>query len=147
MNKYFIGKKFSSEQEFLQYLIGLENQHFDCADGFYWGDAGNANQNYEFTGFSYYESYEKCMEYISIHDKAMAPTRFTVNIKNGYAHEIVFSSWIITSVRRKNNGAWDQTHYSEFDWNWKPRKFTREEVEACIGELNELLVIESKKIG
>lgn len=147
MNKYFIGKKFSSEQEFLKYLISLENQRFDCPDGYYWGDAEGQDKYYEFIGFSYYENYEKCEEYVYVYDKIMAPTRFAIDIKNGHARKISFFSWIISSVREKNNGIWEQARYSEFDWNWRPREFTHEEIEACIRELSELLVIESKKVG
>lgn len=144
MNKYFLGKRFSSEQEFWQYLVSLENHKFDCADGYYWGSAGDAEESYETTKVDYFPDYQTFRKAVS--EWPWARTRFIIDIKNGKATRITFCAFIVSADQKKINNVWLR-EYEERDLNWQPRKFTREEIAQCIGELNELLVIESKKVG
>lgn len=144
MDNYFLGKKFSSEQEFWHYLVSLENHMFDCADGYYWGCAGGSEENYQIEAVHYFPEYKSFRKALS--EWPWARTRFVIIIEGGLANRISFCSFIITAKAIKVQELW-QREYEERDVNWKPKRFTPEEIAACIGELNELLVIEGKKVS
>lgn len=146
MKDLFIGKTFSEELEFWDYLQNLKQDRFNFADGYYWGRAHGLGKNFEVYAVNHYATYE-------IFNKAsytapFSPTRFVLGVRDNSLFEIFFSSHTVTGMLEKKTETWQQTHFRDLfeDDSFMPQKMTKAEMEASCKELVELLIIKSKKI-
>lgn len=143
MKNYFIGKKFSTELDYWNYLVSIRDNKFDCADGYYLGATYGKDQEFFLKRFEYYN----VLEMSNVPHPAFQALVFKLGLRNGQIFEIVFSAFPYFIYEEKKNDQWINLCYEDDPHRMDHifAKFSKEEIAACFNELCELLVIEGKK--
>lgn len=146
MKDLFVGKTFSEELEFWDYLQNLKQDHFNCADGYYCAHAHGLSKNFEVYRLDHYATYEIYNQ--ASYTVPFSPTRFVLGVRDKSLFEIFFTSHTVTGMLEKKMDFWQQTHFRDLfeDDSFMPQKITKVEMEESCKELVELLIIKSKKI-
>lgn len=145
MKQYFLGKTFSSELEYWNYLVSIRDNKFDCADGLYLGYFLGKEQGFFLTDFEYYNTHD--LDGVPLH--MMKPMHFMIFVRDGHMYNISFNAFPLSICAEKQNNEWVNISYEDdphrYDYIFE--KCSEEEMRGFFNELNELLIIESKKVG
>jgi hypothetical protein len=146
MEVYFKDRHFSDEIIFWNYLCSLKNKILECPDGHYMGELKLVNGGLALRCFLQYRNCKE-LETITYH-RPRKFRRFFIFVKNSQMTLFTYEAAYLMAAEKKVEGEWVQSYfYDSFeDESLLKFEFSEEEMQKCMKDLVELLVVESKKI-